>query len=55
LVKAGHHAGKIVKEVATICGGGGGVRPDMAQAGGKNPSKLGEALKIVPELVKRNY
>ncbi|MBU9712534.1 alanine--tRNA ligase [Evansella tamaricis] len=55
LVKEGHHAGNIVKEVATHCGGGGGGRPDMAQAGAKNPEKLGEALKIVPELVKRNY
>ncbi|MBU9720667.1 MULTISPECIES: alanine--tRNA ligase [Bacillaceae] len=55
LVKSGHHAGKIVKEVATRCGGGGGGRPDMAQAGGKNPEQLGEALKIVPDLVKRNY
>jgi alanyl-tRNA synthetase len=40
----GLHAGKIIKEVAAITGGGGGGRPDMAQAGGKDPSKLGEAL-----------
>ncbi|WP_078577199.1 alanine--tRNA ligase [Salipaludibacillus agaradhaerens] len=54
LIKDGHHAGSIVKEVASMCGGGGGGRPDMAQAGAKDPSKLAEALDIVPELVKRN-
>jgi len=54
LVKSGHHAGNIVKEVAKVCGGGGGGRPDMAQAGGKNPTKVDEALNIVPDLVKRN-
>ncbi len=54
LIQDGYHAGNIVKEVATRCGGGGGGRPDMAQAGGKDPSKLEEALRAVPELVKRN-
>ncbi|MBR2515953.1 alanine--tRNA ligase [Geobacillus sp.] len=44
LVKKGFHAGKLVKEVASRCGGGGGGRPDLAQAGGKDPSKVGEAL-----------
>ena len=43
-IKAGVHSGNIVKEVAKITGGGGGGRPDMAQAGGKDPSKLNEAL-----------
>ncbi|WP_322924154.1 alanine--tRNA ligase [Paenibacillus campi] len=43
-IERGLHAGKLVKEVAAICGGGGGGRPDMAQAGGKDASKLGEAL-----------
>jgi alanyl-tRNA synthetase len=38
------HAGKIVKEIAAIVGGSGGGRPDMAQAGGSRPEKLGEAL-----------
>ena len=41
-----------MKEVATRCGGGGGGRPDMAQAGGKDPEKLEDALALVPELVK---
>ncbi len=44
LIKQGFHAGKLIKEVASICGGGGGGRPTMAQAGGKDPSKINEAL-----------
>ncbi|WP_257346213.1 alanine--tRNA ligase [Pseudalkalibacillus decolorationis] len=52
LTKEGYHAGKLVKEVAERCGGGGGGRPDMAQAGGKQPEKLDEALKYVYEWVK---
>ncbi|MCM3746644.1 alanine--tRNA ligase [Paenibacillus pasadenensis] len=51
LVKKGVHAGKMIKEAAAVCGGGGGGRPDMAQAGGKDASKLGDALKLVEELV----
>jgi len=51
LVKQGFHAGKLIKEVAARCGGGGGGRPDMAQAGGKDPSKLHEALQLAEELV----
>lgn len=50
-IEKGIHCGKIIKEVATIAGGGGGGRPDMAQAGGKNPEKLNEALAKVNELV----
>src|SRR5262249_62126530 len=38
------HAGKIIKELAPIVGGGGGGRPDFAQAGGKDPSRLADAL-----------
>jgi alanyl-tRNA synthetase len=44
IVKRGFHAGKVIKEVATVAGGGGGGRPDMAQAGGKLPEKLAESL-----------
>jgi alanyl-tRNA synthetase len=51
LIKKGYHAGKIVKEAAVHCGGSGGGRPDMAQAGGKDTSKLDEALKLAEELV----
>jgi alanyl-tRNA synthetase len=51
LVKQGKHAGKIVGELAKICGGGGGGRPDTAQAGGKQPEKLTEALAAVPRIV----
>ncbi len=47
LVEKGFHAGKLIKEVATRCGGGGGGRPDMAQAGGKNPEQLKQALNYV--------
>lgn len=50
-VKRGLHAGKLVKELAALCGGGGGGRPDMAQAGGKDASKLDEALKLSEQLV----
>ena len=41
---AGAHAGNLIKEVAKLVGGGGGGRPDMAQAGGKNPAGIEEAL-----------
>ncbi|SDI85915.1 alanine--tRNA ligase [Natribacillus halophilus] len=51
LVSDGYKAGDIVKEVAAICDGGGGGRPDMAQAGGKSPEKLPEALATVDEIV----
>ena len=52
LIEKGFHAGKLIKEVSTRCGGGGGGRPDMAQAGGKDPSKLDSALEFVEEWVK---
>ncbi|HHT7187946.1 TPA: alanine--tRNA ligase [Bacillus cereus] len=52
LISEGYHAGKLVKEVASRCGGGGGGRPDMAQAGGKNPAQVEEALAFVQEYVK---
>ncbi|MGH7412232.1 MAG: alanine--tRNA ligase [Candidatus Methylomirabilis sp.] len=47
------HAGKLVKEVAAITGGGGGGRADLAEAGGKDPGKLDQALAQVPELIRR--
>ncbi len=52
LIAQGFHAGQLIKEVAARCGGGGGGRPDMAQAGGKEPAKLSSALNIVPDLLK---
>lgn len=51
VVTKGIHCGKIVKEVASIAGGGGGGRPDMAQAGGKKPEKLPEAIEKVTSIV----
>lgn len=51
LTKKGLHAGKIVKSVAQMVGGGGGGSPKMAQAGGKDPAKLTEALATVDALV----
>ena len=52
LVKRGFHAGKLIKQVAAIVGGGGGGRPALAQAGGKDPSKLSEALDQVAVYLK---
>jgi alanyl-tRNA synthetase len=43
-VKAGVHAGNLIKEVAALVGGGGGGRPNSAQAGGKDPSGIPAAL-----------
>ena len=51
LVKQGKHAGKIVGELAKICGGGGGGKPDLAQAGGKQPDKLVEALAAASKII----
>jgi alanyl-tRNA synthetase len=51
LNQKGYHAGKIIKEVAVRCDGSGGGRPDMAQAGGKDPSKLESALNFVEEFL----
>ena len=48
------HAGKMVKEIATLVGGGGGGRPDMAEAGGKDPSKLPLALEAVASYVEKH-
>jgi alanyl-tRNA synthetase len=51
-VKNGAHAGNLVREVAKIAGGNGGGKPDSAMAGGKDASKVDEALNAVVELVK---
>jgi alanyl-tRNA synthetase len=51
LIKKGIKAGDIVKEIAPIVGGGGGGRPQMAQAGGKDPSKIAEALEKAAESI----
>ncbi|MGI6076640.1 MAG: alanine--tRNA ligase [Fastidiosipilaceae bacterium] len=51
VVKAGVHAGKVVKAAASICGGGGGGRPDMAQAGGKNTEAIEDALAAAEALI----
>lgn len=51
-VEKGIHAGNIIREIAKIAGGGGGGRPDMAQAGGKDVSKIGEALEYAQKVVK---
>ncbi|WP_313340734.1 alanine--tRNA ligase [Sedimentibacter sp.] len=51
LVQKGFHAGNMVKEAASITGGGGGGRPDFAQAGGKNPEKINDAIEAVRQLI----
>lgn len=51
-VKRGLHAGKIIKAAAQAAGGNGGGRPDMAQAGGKEPEKLADALKAGADAVR---
>ncbi|MBR3645500.1 MAG: alanine--tRNA ligase [Lachnospiraceae bacterium] len=43
-VKAGAHAGNLIKGIAALVGGGGGGRPNMAQAGGKNPAGIPDAI-----------
>ena len=50
--KAGAHAGNLLKEIAGCVGGGGGGRPNMAQAGGKNPDGIPEAVKKVKKVLK---
>ncbi len=52
LIKKGLKAGDVVKQIAPIVDGGGGGRPQMAQAGGKNPAKIDEALSKAAELIK---
>ncbi len=52
LVSRGFHAGNIIRDVAKVAGGGGGGKPEFAQAGGKNPSKVQEALARAAELIR---
>ena len=52
-VARGVHAGNIVREVSAAAGGGGGGRPEMAQAGGKNPEKLETALALVNGILEK--
>ena len=54
LVDQGLHAGNLARDTAKVMGGGGGGRPDMAQAGGRNAEKLDEALQRVPGLVRES-
>lgn len=51
-IKKGAHAGNLIKEIAAIVGGGGGGRPNMAQAGGKNPAAIPEALECACKVMK---
>ena len=52
LIGRGVQAGNVVKAIAQIVGGGGGGRPHLAQAGGKFPEKIGEALARVPDIIR---
>jgi alanyl-tRNA synthetase len=52
VIRKGPKAGEILRRVAAVAGGGGGGRPEMAQGGGKDASKIEEALAVVPEAVR---
>ena len=52
-VEKGAHAGNLIREIASVVGGGGGGRPNMAQAGGKNPAAIPEALEKALEVMKQ--
>jgi alanyl-tRNA synthetase len=51
LVERGLRAGTVIKQVAQVVGGGGGGRPTLAQAGGRDPDRLDDALVLVPQVV----
>ena len=46
-----YHAGRIIKEIASLVGGSGGGRPDMAQAGGPNPENLEQAIAKIGDII----
>jgi alanyl-tRNA synthetase len=46
------HAGKVVKQIAPVVGGGGGGRPDFAEAGGKLPEKIDELLATARQVLR---
>ena len=52
-MKAGAHAGNLIKEIAKLVGGGGGGRPNMAQAGGKNIDGIESAIKQAVSVLKQ--
>ena len=52
-VERGAHAGRLLKVVASVVGGGGGGRPELAQAGGRDPGRLDDALASVPDVLAR--
>lgn len=51
LLDRGYHAGKMIKQIAAAAGGGGGGKADMAQAGAKDPSKIGDAFAVAETLL----
>jgi len=53
LIARGFHAGDIINQVAKVTGGGGGGKAAMAQAGGKDPAKIDEALKLVHKMIQK--
>jgi alanyl-tRNA synthetase len=53
VVSKGVHAGKLVKQIAVVTGGGGGGKPELGQAGGKDKGKIGQALSMTGEMVKK--
>jgi len=51
LAERGLHAGRLARRMAQVVGGGGGGKPTLAQAGGRDASKIGQALRLIPDLV----
>ena len=52
-IAEGAHAGNLIKEIAKVAGGSGGGRPDMAQAGGKDPAQLPKALEQAHKIIEQ--